>query len=48
MRSPCFLGGGGSAGVVAGVEVGVGRFAVDGGGLIRMDDDVKEGEVAVG
>ena len=35
------LGGGCSAGVVAGVEVGVGGSEVDGGGLIRMDEDVK-------
>ena len=42
------LGGGGSAGVVADVEVGVGGFAVDRGRFIRMDEDVKEGEVAVG
>ena len=41
------LGGGCGAGVVAGIEVGVGGFAVDGGGLIGMDEDVKEGKVAV-
>ena len=33
----------GRAGGVLGVEVGVGRLPVDGGGLIRVDEDVEEG-----
>ena len=41
------FGGGGSAGVVAYVEVGMSRFSVDGCGLVRVDVDVHEGEVAV-
>ena len=37
------LGGVSSAGGVLGVEVGVRGLPVDGGGLVRMDEDVKEG-----
>ena len=42
------FGGGGSAGIVAYVEVGMSRFSVDGCGLVRVNVDVHEGEVAVG
>ena len=37
----------GGAGGVLRVEVGVGRFTVDGGGLVRMDEDVEEGDRSV-
>ena len=51
--SPCkgsddaVLGGVGGAGVVLRVEVGMSRLPVDGGGLVRMDEHVKEGEESV-